>query len=47
VVSTTAFVLENTHKPDYRGAYMRLVDGISEAEKMELMAKAIAQGRAA
>jgi hypothetical protein len=47
VVSTTAFVLENTHKPDYRGAYMRLVDGNSEAEKMEMMAKAIAQGRAA
>jgi len=47
VVSTTAFVLEKTHKPDYRGAYMRLVDGNSEAEKMEMMAKAIVQGRAA
>ncbi|MCY1252287.1 N-6 DNA Methylase [compost metagenome] len=47
VVSTTAFVLENAHKPDYRGAYMRLVDGNSEAEKMEMIAKAIAQGRAA
>lgn len=47
VVSTTAFILENAHKPDYRGAYMRLVDGNSEAEKMEMMAKAIAQGRAA
>jgi Eco57I restriction-modification methylase len=47
VVSTTAFVLENTHKPEYRGAYLRLVDGNSEAEKMEMMAKAIAQGRAA
>jgi len=46
VVSTTAFVLENTHKPEYRGAYLRLVDGNSEAEKMELMAKAIAQGMA-
>ena len=46
VVSTTAFVLENAHKPDYRGAYMRLVDGNSEAEKMEVMVKAIAQGRA-
>jgi type II restriction/modification system DNA methylase subunit YeeA len=44
VVSTTAFVLENTHKPDYRGAYMRLVDGNSEAEKMAMMSKAIAQG---
>ena len=47
VVSTTAFVLENTHKPDYRGAYLRLVDGNSEAEKMEMMARAIAQGMAA
>lgn len=47
VVSTTAFVLENTHKPEYRGAYLRLVDGRSEAEKMEMMVKAIAQGRAA
>ncbi|MCG9096685.1 BREX-1 system adenine-specific DNA-methyltransferase PglX [Laribacter hongkongensis] len=47
VVSTTAFVLENTHKPEYRGAYLRLVDGNSEAEKMEMMVTAIAQGRAA
>ncbi len=47
VVSTTAFVLENAHKPDCRGADMRLVDGSSEAEKMEMLATAIAQGRAA
>lgn len=47
VVSTTAFVLENTHKPEYRGAYLRLVDGNSEAEKMEMIVKAIAQGSAA
>lgn len=47
VVSTTAFVLENAHKPNYRGAYMRLVDGNSEAEKMKILAKAIAQGRTA
>jgi hypothetical protein len=46
VVSTTAFVLENAHKPDYRGAYLRLVDGNSEAEKMEMLTKAIEQGRA-
>lgn len=45
VVSTTAFVLENANKPDYRGAYLRLVDGNSEAEKMEMMVKAIVQGR--
>jgi len=47
VVSTTAFVLENAHRPDYRGAYMRLVDGNSEAEKIEMMVKAIEQGRTA
>ena len=47
VVSTTAFVLENTHKPDYRGAYMRLVDGNSEAEKMAMMSQAIKQGLSA
>ena len=46
VVSTTPFVLENAHKPDYRGSYLRLVDGNSEAEKMEMMAQAVAQGRA-
>lgn len=46
VVSTTAFVLENAHKPDYRGAYLRLVDGNSEAEKIEILVKAIEQGRA-
>ena len=45
VVSTTSFVLENAHKPDYQGAYIRLVDGDSEAEKLEILAKAIAQSR--
>ena len=33
VVSTTAFVLENAHHPKYKGSYLRLVDGNSEAEK--------------
>jgi type II restriction/modification system DNA methylase subunit YeeA len=47
VVSTTAFVLENAHKPKYRGAFMRLVDGNSEAEKMAMLAKAIEQSRVA
>lgn len=46
VVSTTAFVLENAHRADYRGAYLRLVDGSSEAEKMTMLAEAIAQGSA-
>ncbi|MFM4704120.1 BREX-1 system adenine-specific DNA-methyltransferase PglX [Aeromonas bivalvium] len=33
VVSTTAFVLARPHLPTYQGAYFRLVDGNSEAEK--------------
>ena len=33
VVMTTAFVLENTNKPEYQGTYLRLVDGRSESEK--------------
>lgn len=45
VVSTTAFILENAHKPDYRGGYLRLVEGNSEAEKVALMQTAISQAR--
>lgn len=45
VVSTTAFVIENAAYPKYSGAYLRLVDGKSEAEKQEMLAKAIQQGR--
>jgi type II restriction/modification system DNA methylase subunit YeeA len=33
VVSTTAFVLENFNWPEYKGGYLRLVDGNAEAEK--------------
>jgi len=33
VVSTTAFILEKGHKNYYRGGFIRLVDGGSEAEK--------------
>ena len=33
VVSTTAFVMSNEHHPEYKGAYLRLVDGKNEAEK--------------
>ena len=47
VVSTTAFVIENESRPEYQGAYLRLVDGNSEAEKMDMMAKAIAQAKMA
>lgn len=41
VVSTTAFVVENTYKLNHQGVYLRLVDGKSEAEKIELLTKAI------
>ncbi len=43
VVSTTAFVLENEHHPDYKGAFLRLVDGQSEAEKFMMMRDAISK----
>lgn len=40
VVSTTAFVIENAHHDEYKGAYLRLVDGNCEADKeAELKAK--------
>lgn len=42
VVSTTAFVVSNQHVPDYRGGYVRLVDGQNEAEKAAMMRAALA-----
>ncbi|MBW8002947.1 MAG: BREX-1 system adenine-specific DNA-methyltransferase PglX [Planctomycetes bacterium] len=40
VVSTTSFVIEKARKPEYKGAYLRLIEGSSEAEKeAELRAK--------
>lgn len=41
VVSATAFVMEKTAKPDYQGAYLRLVDGKSESEKKSALLEAI------
>lgn len=41
VVSTTAFVIENAAYPNYSGAYIRLVDAKSEAEKRRLLLEAI------
>jgi len=41
VVSTTAFVIENRHFPSYQGAFLRLIDGRSEAEKREMFLNAI------
>lgn len=45
VVSTTAFVIENAQHPEYKGAYIRLVDGNSEAEKDTWLREAIIQVR--
>ncbi len=42
VVSTTSFVLANRHNPFYKGDYIRLVDGNSEAEKSKMFRGAIA-----
>jgi hypothetical protein len=42
VVSTTAFVLGKPHHPLYQGAYFRLVDGNSEAEKAAMFKEALA-----
>lgn len=41
VVQTTAFTLTNTHIPDYKGAFIRLVDGNSETEKSAMFKEAI------
>jgi len=43
VVSTTAFVIQNSIKSNYQGAYLRLVDGRSEAEKITLFQEIITQ----
>jgi len=41
VVSTTAFVIEKAAFPTYSGAYIRLVDGKSEAEKKQMLLQAV------
>ena len=41
VVSTTAYVLANNHDESYKGQYIRLVDGNSEAGKMQMLEKTI------
>ncbi len=43
VVSTTAFVLKNAHHPEYKGDYIRLVDGNSEAQKDGMLRETIMQ----
>jgi type II restriction/modification system DNA methylase subunit YeeA len=41
VVSTTAFVIESSNRLDYKGCYLRLVDGNSEAEKEYAIREAV------
>jgi len=41
VVSTTAFVLGHAKYPEHKGAYLRLIDGKSEAEKKAAILNAI------
>ena len=41
VVQTTAFTLTNTLIPDYKGAFIRLVDGNNEAEKAAMFREAV------
>ncbi|WP_216360849.1 BREX-1 system adenine-specific DNA-methyltransferase PglX [Acidithiobacillus marinus] len=41
VVSTTAFVLENANRLDYKGGYLRLVAGNSEDEKKAAIREAV------
>ena len=41
VVSTTAFVLSTTMRPNHKGDYIRLIDGSSEAEKARAAIEAI------
>jgi type II restriction/modification system DNA methylase subunit YeeA len=41
VVSTTAFVLSNSKKTEYKGGYLRLVDGKSETEKKAAILEAV------
>lgn len=41
VVSTTAFTLANEHVADYRGGFVRLVDGQNEAAKSQMMQTAL------
>jgi len=45
VVSTTAFVIENVQYSEYKGDYIRLVDGSCEAEKDAWLREAVMQAR--
>lgn len=41
VVQTTAFTMTNTLIPDYKGAFIRLVDGNNESEKAAMFREAV------
>ncbi|KPA16641.1 eco57I restriction-modification methylase family protein, partial [Candidatus Magnetomorum sp. HK-1] len=45
VVSTTSFTLLHSHYPEYKGSYIRLVDGNSEAEKKNELIQCISQSK--
>ena len=45
VVSTTAFVLKNSQELQYRGVFVRLVDGRSESAKASMMRESIEDSR--
>lgn len=37
VVQTTSFVINNSHLSDYKGVYARLVSGMSQTERRNLL----------
>ncbi len=41
IVSTTAFVFQNSHNIEHKGEFLRLVDGMSENEKSDMTKEAI------
>ncbi|MBZ9678560.1 BREX-1 system adenine-specific DNA-methyltransferase PglX [Mesorhizobium sp. ES1-1] len=43
VVSTTAFILKRIYRPDFKGSFLRLTEGASEAEKARLARETISQ----
>ena len=43
VVSTTAFVVCNAYLQNYKGGFVRLVDGVGEAEKIAMFKAALTE----
>lgn len=40
-VQTTAFILENVNNQDFEGVYLRLVNGVSELEKKDILIESV------